>query len=224
MPSKEGEGSPGDVPRWFPPSELATRVLLVRHGSTEHSHEGRFSGRNELPLDAEGRRQGQALAAQVAALAPFDAIFSSPLRRARETAEVIVERTGGTVQVQPGLVETEFGDWEGLTMAEVHRKWPERLAEWRETPGVAPPGGESFMEVELRTQAALEEIIAGHQGGRIVVVSHVTPIKTLLRLALGAPPATMFRFHLDTASLSVVDYYPDGTCSVRTINRSGHSA
>jgi probable phosphoglycerate mutase len=209
-------------PRWFPPQDEATRVLLVRHGSTEHSLEGRFSGRNDLPLDTRGQGQARAIAAHISGLATVDAVISSPLRRARETAQAIVDRVGGTVEIHEDLIETEFGEWEGLTIEETHLKWPDLLAQWLVRADVAPPSGESFAEVEARAVRGLEEILAARRGQRIVVVSHVTPIKTLLRLALGAPQETMFRFHLDTASLSVVDYYGDGTSSVRTINNAEH--
>jgi probable phosphoglycerate mutase len=214
--------SGAEPPRWFPPTETATRVLLVRHGSTEHSHEGRFSGRNDLPLDVHGNEQARALANHVAAFAPLDAVISSPLRRARETAQAIVERVGGRVEIHEDLVEAEFGEWEGLTISEAHQKWPQLLAAWLKAAAVAPPNGESFLDVEARVRRAIEEIVATHRHQRIAVVSHVTPIKTLLCMALGAPPEAMFRFHLDTASLSVVDYFDDGTMSVRTINNAEH--
>jgi broad specificity phosphatase PhoE len=209
-------------PRWFPPHDEATRVLLVRHGSTEHSLEGRFSGRNGLPLDARGQGQARAIAAHIGGLGPVDAVISSPLRRARQTAQAIVDRVGGVVEIHDDLIETEFGEWEGLTIEETHLKWPELLAEWLRRADVAPPSGESFAEVEARATRGLQEILSARRGQRIVLVSHVTPIKTLLRLALAAPQETMFRFHLDTASLSVVDYYADGTSSVRTINNAEH--
>jgi len=217
------EGTPaGAAPRWFPPHDQATRVYLVRHGSTEHSLEGRFSGRNDLPLDERGQGQARAIGHHIAGLGRVDAIVSSPLRRARETAGAIAERTGAQVTVHEDLIETEFGEWEGLTISDVHLKWPDLLAQWLKRADVCPPSGESFAEVELRALRGLAEVLDTHRGRRIVLVSHVTPIKTLLRLALGAPQDTMFRFHLDTASLSTVDYYPDGTSSVRTVNNAEH--
>ena len=202
-----------EPPRWFPPKDEATEVLLVRHGSTEHSLAGRFSGRNELPLDERGQGQARGIGAHIAALEPIDAIITSPLLRARQTAAQIAMRTGAQVSVEPDLIETEFGEWEGRTIADVHVKWPDVLAAWLKQADVAPPSGESFADVEQRSVAAIN---------RIVVVSHVTPIKTLLRLALGAPQETMFRFHLDTASLSIVHYFTDGTGSVRMINNAEH--
>ncbi|GAB2455174.1 histidine phosphatase family protein [Jatrophihabitans fulvus] len=209
-------------PRWFPPNEQATRVFMVRHGSTEHSLSGRFSGRNDLPLDERGRGQARAIAHHIAGLGGIDAIVSSPLRRARETAAAIAARTGAVVDVHDDLIESEFGEWEGLSIDEVHVAWPELLATWLDGADVAPPKGESFAQVESRTLRGLREIVDARRGQTIVLVSHVTPIKTLLRLALGSPQETMFRFHLDTASLSIVDYYDDGTSSVRTINNAEH--
>jgi broad specificity phosphatase PhoE len=222
MTARADQPSSSAPPRWFPPRDQATRVLMIRHGSTEHSLEGRFSGRNDLPLDARGQGQARAIAEHLRGLGPVDAVISSPLRRARETAKVIVDRVGGVVEIHDDLIETEFGEWEGLTIEETHLKWPDLLSAWLERADIAPPSGESFAQVEERTLRGLNEIIAAHRGQRIVLVSHVTPIKTLLRLALGAPQDTMFRFHLDTASLSAVDYYDDGTSSVRTINNAEH--
>lgn len=216
------EAPTGPAPRWFPPAEQATHVLMVRHGSTVHSLAGRFSGRNDLPLDERGRGQARAIAHHIVGLGPIDAIVSSPLRRAQETALAISARTGVPVETHEDLIETEFGEWEGLGIEDVHLKWPELLAAWLKRADVAPPSGESFAEVEARALRGLREILAARRGQRIVLVSHVTPIKTLLRLALGAPLETMFKFHLDTASLSVVDYYDDGTSSVRTVNNAEH--
>jgi probable phosphoglycerate mutase len=213
--------SAGAAPRWFPPRNEATQVLLLRHGSTVHSHEGRFSGRNDLPLDAVGRREADAIAEHIARLGPIDGVVSSPLRRARETAQVLVDRVGGSVEIHEDLIETEFGEWEGLTIDEAHVKSPDLLAEWLRSSDVPPPNGESFEQVEERAVRARDDILTRRRGQRIVLVSHVTPIKILLRLALGAPPETMFRFHLDTASLSAVDYYQDGATSVRLINKTG---
>jgi probable phosphoglycerate mutase len=219
LPDAESAGAP---PRWFPPRDEATQVLMVRHGSTVHSHDGRFSGRNDLPLDEHGRRQAHAIAAHIARLPAIDAVVSSPLRRARETAQVLAGRIGGTVEIHEGLMETEFGEWEGLTIEEAHLKWPDVLADWLRRSDVPPPSGESFEQVEKRTMRALDDIVIQRAGQRVVLVSHVTPIKILLRRALGAPQETMFRFHLDTASLSAVDYYRDGTSSVRMINNAEH--
>jgi probable phosphoglycerate mutase len=205
---------------WVPPTGTTTRFVLVRHGSTEHSPAQRFSGRNSLPLDEAGRAQAAALAARD--YGAVGAVVCSPLRRAVETAEPIAAAHGLAVEIEDDLVETDFGTWEGLTFGEATDRDPELMAHWLNSPDAAPPGGESFVEVGERVRSAQQRIAAAHPGGRLVVVSHVTPIKLLLRMALDAPPQAMFRIHLDTASVSVVDYLANGGASVRLVNDTSH--
>jgi probable phosphoglycerate mutase len=205
---------------WVPPTGRATRLILVRHGSTEHSLAQRLSGRNDLRLDEAGQAQAAALAARD--FGKIDVVVSSPLPRAVETAEPIAAAHGLQVEFEDGLIETDFGTWEGLTFAEATERDPEVMARWLNSPEVAPPGGESFVTVGERARAAQQKITAAHAGSRILVVSHVTPIKLLLRFALDAPPQAMFRIHLDTASVSVVDYLANGGCSVRLVNDTSH--
>lgn len=208
------------APAWVPPAGPPTRLVLVRHGSTVHSADRRFSGRNDLPLDEAGRAQAAGLAAR--SYGKVAAIVSSPLRRAIETAEAIAGPLGLAVETVDELMEVDFGEWEGLTFAEARERDPAALDTWRASPDAAPPGGESFTALARRVRRAREEIIAKYPAATVVVVSHVTPIKTLVRLALDAPPTAMFRLHLDTASVSAVDYWDDGTSSVRLVNDTGH--
>jgi broad specificity phosphatase PhoE len=207
---------------WDRSGERPTTLLLVRHGSTIHSPSGRFSGRNDLPLDEPGVAQAKAVAGYLDQLDPVDAILSSPLRRARETADAIAAPSGRTVESTEDLIELDFGQWEGLSFAEVKQGWPAELVSWLDSEQVAPPGGESFATVTQRVRRLLDQLLAKYPGQRVVLVSHLTPIKTLLRLALGAPHEAVFRFHLDTGALSIIDYYRDGACSVRMLNRSEH--
>jgi probable phosphoglycerate mutase len=97
-----------------------------------------------------------------------------------------------------------------------------RLDAWLASPEVAPPAGESFAAVARRVRRGREAVLAAHPQGTVVVVTHVTPIKTLIRLTLDAPPSAMFRLHLDTASVSIVDYYADGNSSVQLVNDTSH--
>jgi probable phosphoglycerate mutase len=194
--------------------------VLVRHGATEHSAAARFSGRNDLPLTAEGREQAAALATRD--FGAVAAVVSSPLRRAVETAEVIATRLGLSVDLVDDLVETDFGVWEGLTFAEAMEADPDVMRRWQGSPDVAPPGGESFVEVGTRVERARAELTTKYPDSTVVVVTHVTPIKLLVCSALAAPPVAMFRLYLDTASVSIVDYYADGNASVRLVNDSGH--
>jgi probable phosphoglycerate mutase len=207
-------------PSWAPPTGRATRFMLVRHGSTEHSLAQRLSGRNDLALDEAGRDQAAALAARE--LGEVDVVVSSPLPRATQTAEPIAAAHGVPVETDDGLTETDFGTWEGLTFAEATERDPELMARWLNSPDVAPPGGESFVTVGERVRTAQQRIAAAHAGSRVLVVSHVTPIKLLLRFALDAPPQAMFRIHLDTASVSIVDYLSNGGASVRLVNDTSH--
>jgi broad specificity phosphatase PhoE/ribonuclease HI len=210
-----------DPPAWAPPTGTRTRLMLARHAATEHSGR-RFSGRNELALSELGEGQAAALARRT--FHDVAAVVSSPLRRARQTATLIADALGVEVSVHEGLVETDFGAWEGLTFDEVQRGWPTELTAWLSNPDAAPPDGESFSAVAARVHRARDDLIAKYPGDTVVVVTHVTPIKTLLRLALDAPVIAMSRLHLDLASLSIVDYYADGTPSVRLVNDVSHLA
>jgi broad specificity phosphatase PhoE/ribonuclease HI len=208
------------APMWTPPAGDPTRLVLVRHGATNHSAQWRFSGRNELPLDAAGERQAAALAKRN--FGDVAAIVSSPLRRARQTAAAIATPLGLDVLIEDGFAEVDFGGWEGLTMAEARVQDAAAVDAWLGSVDVAPPNGESFAALGRRVRTARESVIAAHPASVVVVVTHVTPIKTLVRFALDAPPQAMFRLFLDIASVSVVDYYPDGNSSVRLINDTGH--
>jgi probable phosphoglycerate mutase len=214
--------TPAKAPAWVPPTSAPTRFVLVRHGSTEHSAEKRFSGRNALTLDEAGRAQAAALAKRLAATKDPAAVIASPLKRTMQTAEAIALAVGVAVESNDDLIETDFGAWEGQTVAEAQASHPDELAAWLGSPDAAPPGGESFADVARRVRRGRDAIIAAHPGRTVIVVSHVTPIKTLLRLALDAPPSSMFRIQLDTASVSLIDYYDDGNCSVRLVNDTSH--
>ena len=203
---------------WTLPDGTPTRLILIRHGATQHSLEKRFSGRNDLPLNTVGERQAAQLAGRTRAFGKVVAVVSSPLPRARQTAEAIAAEYGLDVETNDNLAEVDFGAWEGKTFGEVQRDQPEELAAWLGSTDVAPPGGESFAAAGRRVRRGRDAVIAAHGGQTVAVVTHVTPIKTLIRLALDAPPSSLFRMYLDTASISIVDYYADGNCSVRLVN------
>ncbi|MGI5483044.1 bifunctional RNase H/acid phosphatase [Streptomyces lavendofoliae] len=201
----------------------ATFVLL-RHGETALTPEKRFSGSggSDPDLSAVGRRQADAVAAALAARGTIQEIVTSPLARCRQTAATVAARLGLDVHVEDGLRETDFGAWEGLTFAEVRERHPEDLDAWLASPQAAPTGGESFAAVARRVAAARDRLTARHAGRTVLLVTHVTPIKTLVRLALGAPPESLFRMELSAASLSAVAYYRDGNASVRLLNDTSH--
>ncbi|MCR8576307.1 bifunctional RNase H/acid phosphatase [Streptomyces sp. Isolate_219] len=202
----------------------ATFVLL-RHGETALTPEKRFSGSGgtDPELSAAGRRQAEATAAALAARGTIQAVVSSPLRRCRETAEAVATRLGLEVRIEEGLRETDFGAWEGLTFAEVRERFPEDLDAWLGSARVAPTGGgESFAAVARRVAVARDKLLARYAGRTVLLVTHVTPVKTLVRLALGAPPESLFRMELSAASLSAVAYFSDGNASVRLLNDTSH--
>ncbi|MCX4634075.1 bifunctional RNase H/acid phosphatase [Streptomyces sp. P9-2B-2] len=202
----------------------ATFVLL-RHGETALTPEKRFSGSGgtDPELSAAGRRQAEAAATALAARGSVQAVVSSPLRRCRETAQAVADRLGLEVRIEEGLRETDFGAWEGLTFAEVRERFPEDLDAWLGSAKVAPTGGgESFATVARRVAVARDKLLARYAGRTVLLVTHVTPVKTLVRLALGAPPESLFRMELSAASLSAVAYFSDGNASVRLLNDTSH--
>jgi probable phosphoglycerate mutase len=206
---------------WNDPAAPPMTMLLLRHGQTALSVEKRFSGSTDPELTEVGKAQAAAAAARLAS-SGATAVVSSPLVRTRQTAALVAEALGLEVAVEPGLRETDFGDWEGYTFAEVKQKWPRELDAWLSDTAVAPPFGESFADTAVRVRQARDRVLASYAGQTVVVVSHVTPIKTLLRLALDAPPSALYRMHLDLASLSQVQWYADGPAVVRSLNDTGH--
>ncbi|MFI8512209.1 bifunctional RNase H/acid phosphatase [Streptomyces sp. NPDC085460] len=223
-PAGPAPASPRRAPA---PPDLAAPAtfVLLRHGETALTPEKRFSGSggSDPGLSEAGHRQAAAVADALAARGTIQHIVSSPLTRCRQTAEAVAARLGLDVVVEPGLRETDFGAWEGLTFAEVRARYPEDMDAWLASPKAAPTGGgESFTAVTRRVSAARDRLAAAHAGRTVLLVSHVTPIKTLVRLALGAPPESLFKMELSAASLSAVAYYADGNASVRLLNDTSH--
>lgn len=208
-------------PAWSKASMTPTTTLLLRHGQTVLSVEKRFSGVGDQPLTETGRAQAAAAATRLAT-SGATAVVSSPVRRARETAQAVADALGVELALEPGLRETDFGDWEGYTFGEVGKRWPDEMAAWLADTAVTPPYGESFDATAVRVREALDRVLAAYAGQRVVLVSHVSPIKTLLRFALDAPPSALYRIHLDLACLSEVQWFADGPSVVRSLNDTHH--
>jgi probable phosphoglycerate mutase len=198
-----------------------TVTLLLRHGQTPMSVQKRYAGRSDVPLTETGVLQAAAAAKRLAS-AGIGVIVTSPLLRATRTAQEVAEVTGAPVVTDEGFRETDFGAWEGLTFAEVRQRWPAEVTAWLADSAVAPPGGESLAEVSGRVTEALHRVLAGRAQQTILIVSHVTPIKTLVAAALLAPPAALYRMHLDVAALCEIDWYADGPAVLRSFNDTGH--
>ena len=220
--SSAAEAGSAPAPRgWAQAEGQPTTTILLRHGQTEYSAERRFAGRGDIALTDTGRHQAAAAADRLAARG-IDAIVTSPLQRARRTAEAVAAATGAPLTVDDGLVEADFGKWEGLTFGEAAERWPDEMSAWLASADVAPPGGESLADAGRRALAALDRLLAAHRRATLLLVSHVTPIKALACRALLAPAAAMFRIHLDVASLTEIDWFADGPVLLRSLNDTGH--
>jgi broad specificity phosphatase PhoE len=219
---RDGPATAGPARGWGTAQGRATTTLLLRHGATPLSAERRFAGRGDIPLTEEGLRQAAAAADRLAARGGIDLIVTSPLLRARQTAEAVARAAGAPVQADDGLAELDFGEWEGLTMAEASQRWPDEVTAWLGNVDAAPPGGESFAAAISRVGAALDRLLAAHRFRTLLLVSHVSPIKIAACRALLAPSATLFRFQLDVASLCEIDWYADGPAMVRSLNDTAH--
>ncbi|GGN92512.1 bifunctional RNase H/acid phosphatase [Nocardia rhizosphaerihabitans] len=222
-PALDGETTPAqrvstNAPGWTGALGRPTRLLLLRHGQTALSIERRYSGRGNPPLTDLGRQQAERAAKMLAAKGDIAAVVTSPLQRARATAEAAAAALDVPLRVLDGLIETDFGDWEGLTFAEAAQRDPQLHTDWLGDPSIPAPGGESFDQVRERIEGVRRDLVALYPGENVVVVSHVTPIKTLLQLALGVGPSLLYRLHLDLASLCIAEFYPDGGASVRLVN------
>ena len=229
-------------PGWFGSGGSALRVLLLRHGQTPMSAAGVFSGRSDPDLTDLGRSQAERAASWLASRQEagegIDEIITSPLARARQTAEAAAGALGMDVTTAEDLIETDFGVWEGLTFDEVHRRWPEEHAAWVDDPSVPSVGGESMDAVASRCARLIDSLAGGRDvdrevdrdvdrdtdgnpppaaGRTVLLVSHVSPIKAVLRSALQVPATVYSTLHLDLASLSVAEFYP-GRSVVREFN------
>jgi probable phosphoglycerate mutase len=227
--AEPAESVPTESAAWTGQTGTPTRLLLLRHGETELSVRGRYSGRGDPELTARGQDEAEGAALRLArpeagGFAPegIVAVLTSPLRRARQTAAAVADALDVPLEVREALVETDFGGWEGLTFAEAAERDPDVHARWLGDEHVPPPGGESFVQVAERLAVALKAIVAAYPGGTVLVVTHVTPIKLLLRAALSGGPEILYRLHLDLASLSIADFYADGGASVRLVNDTAH--
>ncbi|MEU6405952.1 bifunctional RNase H/acid phosphatase [Streptomyces sp. NPDC046985] len=213
-------------PGWAPVDLGAPATfVLLRHGETPLTPQKRFSGSggSDPSLSEAGREQAEKAAAALAGLGTIQAVVSSPLARTRETAGIVADRLGLDVAVDDGLRETDFGAWEGMTFGEVRERYPDDLNAWLASAEAEPTGGgESFAATAERIGAARDRLVAAYAGRTVLLVTHVTPIKTLVRLALGAPPESLFRMELSAASMSAVAYYADGNASVRLLNDTSH--
>lgn len=185
-------------------------LILARHGRTAANAGGLLQGRRDLPLDELGVSQAAALGAVLAAEpGGVERIVSSPLQRARQTAQAIAEATGAPVEVDEAWIELDYGELDGTPLTEVP---PEVWRRWRVDPSFAPEGGESLLDVAARVEPAASSLLSdgAEPAGAIVVVSHVSPIKAAVTWALGGGAEQTWRLFLAPASLCRIGRGPSG--------------
>lgn len=200
-----------------PPS--STLVLLVRHGQTPTTGKllpGRAPG---LHLADAGIKQAEAVAERIAGLKKVDAIYASPLERARETAAPIARTLGLRTKIDKGLLECEFGDWTGAELSKL-MKLPEWSTVQRAPSTFRFPNGESFTEMQNRMVSTLDDLRKAHPGGIVICVSHADPIKAAVAHAMGTHLDLFQRIVISTCSVSAVSYSAHGPV-VLTVNSTG---
>ncbi len=195
-------------------------IAFVRHGQTELNRGGRLQGRLDAPLSALGTRQAAALARGFASAA-VTRVFSSPLRRARDTAAAIAAAHELAVEVDQRLIELDYGAWDGLPLRDVPA---ESWAAWRDDPQFAPPGGERLADVTTRVGAFCAEVFDGRRDDLVIAVSHVSPIKAAVCTALGVDERVTWSMHLDVASVSRIGRRPDGRGYLASFNDASIAA
>jgi probable phosphoglycerate mutase len=183
-----------------------TQIILVRHGETEWNCVERFRGRADLPLNETGLAQAKATGRRIAAEYRPAAVYSIPLSRAVKTAEAIAKYFGLPVQVNGGLIDIDYGQWQGLTPDEARERWPEGVDAWYNAPHTARiPGGESLDNLNGRAFGGVNEIAARHEEQTIVLVSHTVINRVILLGVLGLGRDRFWRLRQNTCAISVFE-------------------
>ena len=192
-------------------------ITFVRHGQTEANRARRYQGRGDSPLTAYGERQGAALATRLRRT-PFNTVIVSPAARTQTMAAAICAGRAVLPSDDARWRETDHGRWEGLTYAEVTARYREEAAQrFGDALDGRALGGESLAEVHARVAAAWNALLHDHPGGRVLVVTHATPIQLILCGIGNLPPTLHWRWRIDLGSLTMIDLYGGGPI-VRTVN------
>jgi broad specificity phosphatase PhoE len=204
---------------------VATRLYLVRHGSTSLTAEDRFSGAIGVDLSDEGRWQAARLGERLRSEG-IAALYCSPLSRTVETARIIAEACSLTIETRDGLREISHGRWEGLARRDVETKYAEEYSAWEEDPFTfAPEGGESGVAVLARALPVIREVVTKHADARVLVVSHKATLRLVLSSLLGFDPRG-YRDRLDQAPacLNVLDFRDPVRARLMLFNDTSHYA
>ena len=198
-----------------------TRIFLIRHGETEWNRQNRLQGNSNIHLSKEGYHQAITLADHP----PFqhvDAIYSSDLARAMETASIIAERFNLGVKMMPALREMNFGDWEGREISELVKNFPEDFGKFFTAPERChPPHGETFLECQARVMIGIREIIAEHENQNVIVVSHGAVIRLVLGAALDMPIHKIWAISQSNVAVNIMRV-DDGKFTVELMNSTEH--
>ncbi len=196
---------------------MRTSIWLIRHGQTEMNKARQYQGGNDSPLTAYGHLQAQALAQRLRRI-PFDVAITSPSGRAHATAEHILTARNVPIVEDSRWAETRHGRWEGLTYTEVRARYPDEVSRrFGDAMYGKPDGGESLAEVQARVGEGWNAILRERPNGRMLVVTHATPIQLILCATAGLSPTLHWRWRVDLGSLTVLDIYGGGPI-VRVVN------
>lgn len=200
-----------------------TRIVLIRHGQTAWNREVRFRGRADVPLDDFGLLQAQATGRYLAERWPVDVVYTSPMRRAVETAEAIADAHRLTAQPFHGLLDIDFGHWEGRSPQEAQERYPKLVKAWFDAPHtVQVPGGESLDDVRERVVSGLDQILELHPRHTVAMIGHTVANRVLLCAVLGLGNDHFWRLRQDTCAVNVFDLEPGGAFTIVLLNDTCH--
>jgi probable phosphoglycerate mutase len=204
--------------------EVPTFIYFIRHGETILTPTRKFSGTGALDpeLMQAGLDQAELVAKEAAKLGA-EILIASPLQRTRQTAEAISRTTGLEIIFDEAWFELSFGSWDGKSIEEVKAEDPDAYQAWLNSTSYAPGGGESYDQASVRIEEALEKLVAEYPGKKIIIVTHNGVIKTVVKLAMGAPAEAVFHVDASPCSISSISIWPsDGLRAVRSVNERGH--
>ena len=198
------------------------KLILARHGETDWNRDNRIQGHSDIGLNERGKEQARCLASQLKEEI-ITAIYTSPLRRAWETALTIAEFHQLPVQVEPDLAELDVGEMDGLTFEQMRNKYGDILREWvRDAGPVKMPQGESLEELQGRAWAAIQRMLQKHPEGTVIVVSHNFAISTIICQAIGLALCDFRKLGLSVASISMLDLTERGGARLMLLNDTCH--
>ena len=197
------------------------RLIMVRHGRTAWNKEERFRGRADLPLDDHGLRQAQAAADKLASCGAI-AIFSSPLQRTLMTAQPIAERLALAVQPHGGLIDIDYGAWQGLSTEEATKHSADLYQCWLQSPQtVRFPNGEGLQDVRDRIDAVIREMLTQYPERTVILVSHVVVCRVFICAVLGLDNSHFWQIGQDVNAINTVSTR-DGMLVLNTLNDTCH--